>query len=180
MREPNERDPSFAAGREILDAWIPSDPAHPVHTAIRAAFIDRFALYYQGLNEVTKSRQNEASISPDELDRLDKECMQLAGLIFDRSNLWVARDWRHPAIVKFLVRALRRTRPGRPATKQQVAIQAKEMRLIDPKHWTWPKITAALCDCGKDHTIRCQDNLRREVLHLEKTMKKCGCKLVST
>jgi hypothetical protein len=96
-------------------------------------------------------------------------------LLFPRSNVWAVRDWRKPPVLKFLLRMLARPRGGRPATKQQAAIRAKEMRLTDPKRWKWPKITTALCDCGKDHTILCQDNLRREVLHLEKTLRGLGC-----
>jgi hypothetical protein len=167
---------TFAGERKILEEWIPLAPSRPVYTAIRTAFIERFAEYYKLLTEtVSNSGRKEPPVSPQKLADLDKECMKLAGLLFSRSNVWAARDWRKPSIVKFLLRDLARTRGGRPATKLTFAMQAKEMKLSDPKKWTWPKITAALCDCGKAHDIRCQDNLRREVLHLERTMRKLGC-----
>lgn len=176
MPKPKKKALPFAEEREILDAWIPSDPARPVYTALRIAFIERFAHYHQLLTEtVSKGPQKGTLATRDKLDRLDKESMQLAGLFVTRSNLWVVRDWRQPPILKFLLRAMKYTRGGRPATKLHIAVQAKEMRLADPKRWTWPKIIAALCDCGEEHTIRCQDNLRREVLHLKKLMSKLRC-----
>jgi hypothetical protein len=167
---------AFAAERKILEEWIPLGPGRPVYTAIRTTFIERFAQYYKFLTEtVSNSGRKKAPVSPEKLAGLDKECMKLAGLLFSRSNVWAARDWRKPSIIKFLLRDLARTRGGRPATKLVFAVQAKEMKLSDPRKWTWKKIAAALCDCGKDHDIRCQDNLRREVLHLERTMRKFGC-----
>jgi hypothetical protein len=82
-------------------------------------------------------------------------------------------EWGHDVI-----QGIGKRRKGRPGTKRAIAIRAKELKVADAKHWTWPKITAALCDCGRsEHTIRCQDNLRREVAHLEKALTKCGCKL---
>jgi hypothetical protein len=173
----------LATEREILEKWIPLDPNRPVYTAIRTVFVEKFAQFYllvcettavegsQVRGPVSRERASKAAFT---LKSLDKECTQLAGLLFNRLNLWATQDWRKPPILKFLLRTIQRTSGGRPATKQQVAVQAKEMRLADPKRWTWPKITAALCDCGQQHTIHCQDNLRREVLHLEKLLRKCG------
>jgi hypothetical protein len=173
--DPSKETHDFAEERKILDDWMPSDPNRPVYTAIRTKFIEKFAEYYVLLREAASAHPHQdLSISVGKLGRLDRESMQLAGLLFNRSNLWVGRDWRKPPILKFLLRALKRTPGGRPPTKLRVAVTAKEMRLSNPKRWTWPKITAALCNCGQDHTIRCQDNLRREVLHLEKMMSKLG------
>jgi hypothetical protein len=165
---------AVAKEREILEVWLQSDPSRPVYTAIRSAFIEKFARYYVLVSKITKG----GSGSPEKVAQLDIECTQLAGLLFFRPNLWVVeRDWRQPPILKFLLRDLRRTRTGRPPTKQQVALKAKEMRLLDPKRWKWHKITSLLCRCGKEHSIRCQDNLRRQVLHLERTLRNVGCKL---
>jgi hypothetical protein len=164
---------AFEAECEILQGWIHPDPDRRVYTAIRSAFIKKFAHYYVLLNRMTKVGTG----SPKTLDQLDKDWTLLAGLLFSRTNLWAAQDWRKPPILKFLLRELRRARKGRPATKQQVALRAKEMRLSDPKRWKWHKITSELCDCGKEHTIKCQDNIRRQVLHLEKTLRKVGCRL---
>lgn len=176
MPQAKKRAEVVAAQREILEQWIPSDPSRPVHSAIRTAFIERFAQYYQLLTEkVSSSGRKKAPVSSEKLATLDKECMKLAGLLFSGSNVWASKDWLKPSIVKFLLRDLARARGGRPVTKLQIAMQAKEMKLSDPKRWTWPKLTAALCTCGKDHDIHCQDNLRREVLHLEKTLSEFGC-----
>jgi len=170
---PKQNAQALVKERVILEGWINSDLSRPVYTAIRSAFIEKFVRYYVLLSKMTM----RGSGSPGKLAQLDKECAQLAGLLFSRANLWVARDWRKPPIVKFLLRDLRRTRQGRPPTKQQVAVAAKEMRLLDPKRWKWRKITSVLCDCGKEHNVKCQDNLRRQVLHLERTLKNVGCKL---
>ena len=160
---------SLLRERKILKELISADRSRRVYTSVRTLFIDKFPQLYLQLQE------EHPTVGASELTRLDKECMWLAGLLFNKSNLWAARDWRQPPILKFLWRAIRRARGGRPATKQQAAMQAKEMKLIDPKRWTWPKITAALCDCGREHDIRCQDNLRREVLHFEKALRALGC-----
>jgi hypothetical protein len=162
-------DQDLGAERKILEEFIRLQPDRPVYTAIRTAFIQVFAEYYSLL------RRAEGPVSPDRLARLDKEWTQLAGLLFNRSNVWAARDWRKPPILKFLLRAIGRTPGGRPVTRRHIAVQAKEMRLADPKRWTWPKLRDELCDCGKsEHDIRCQDNLRREVAHLEKLLSKFG------
>ena len=176
MCQPKQKAQTFAEGRRVLDEWVPSDPRRPIYTAIRSKFIERLAEYHGLLTqEVSERSRGNAPAARQRLDLLEKESMQLAGLLFSRSNLWAARDWRKPAIIKFLVRALRHSRGGRPMTKLHVAVLAKEMKLADAKRWTWSKITAELCDCGDEHTIRCQDNLRREVIHLEKMIRKLGC-----
>jgi hypothetical protein len=174
--QPTKNAQSFGEGRKILDDWIPSDPRRPIYTALRTAFIERFAEYYGLLTETLAKKSRKTGISAgSRLVLLEKESSQLAGVLFSRSNLWAMRDWKRPAIVKFLVRFLKHSPGGRPVTKLHIAAQAREMRLADAKKWTWRNITEGLCDCGQNHTIRCRDNLRREVLHLEKMMRELGC-----
>ena len=106
---------------------------------------------------------------------MHKDCTTLAGLLFSRSNVWAARDWRKPPILKFLLRNLARGKAGRPLTRLRVAAQAKELRMGDPKRWKWKNMADKFCNCeGKEHSISCRENLRREVLHLEKLLKRCG------
>jgi hypothetical protein len=159
--------------RELLQAWVRSEPDRPIYSAIRSTFIDKYARLYV---LITKTTEGVSPTSCEELNQLEKDCTRLARLIFTTSNVWAARSWQKPPILKFLMRDLERKRGGRPATKQQMAIRAKEMRLIKPKRWTWRKIAATLCDCGKEHTIQCQDNIRREIQHLDKLLKSLGCK----
>ena len=175
-REVATSQPNALTGREILEAWIPSDPNRRVYTAIRATFIERFAQYYQLLEQtVSNDARSEPPASPIQLHRLEKESMTLARYLFSSSHVYLVRDWTKPSIVKFLLREIKRPRRGRPTTRLFIAMQAKEMKLTDPKRWTWPKITAELCDCRKPHhTITCQDNLRREVLYLENILRKLG------
>jgi hypothetical protein len=121
-----------------------------------------------------KTRNPLREEMPPGLVEMDKDCTKLAGLLFSRSNVWAAQDLRKPPILKFLLRCIQRNKTGRPLTKLAVAAQAKELKLAAPKRWTWPELTANFCDCGKTHTISCQDNLRREILHLEKLLERCG------
>jgi hypothetical protein len=161
------------AERRILHALIRSEPNRPIYSAIRSTFIDKYVRLYVLIVKTTKGVPRTSS---EELNQLDKDCNRLGQLLFTTSNLWAARAWQKPPILKFLIRDFGRKRGGRPTTKQQMAIQAMEMRLIAPKRWTWPKIAAALCDCGKEHTIQCQDNIRREIQHLNNFLKSLGCK----
>ena len=172
--------------REILDEWMLADPSRPLYTAVRACFIEKFVQLYVRIEattsvEVQPDPSKVAAAEAPDLKCLEKDCMWLANLLFNRSNLWAVRDWqrpdwRKPAILKFLARSLERKQAGRPATKLRMAMEAKEMRLADQDHWTWPAITEALCKCGKrPHTIKCQDNIRREIIHLEKGLSEVGC-----
>jgi len=164
---------SLAAEREILDSWIPADFTRPVYSAIRNAFIEHFSLLYLVL--VEKGSNPGPEVTPAELKQLDKNCRTLGGLLFPRSNVWAARDSRKSPILKFLLRCLQRKKGGRPLTKLRNAAQAKELRMADPKRWKWKDLTEKFCGCGKkEHSISCQDNLRREVLHLDKLLKSCG------
>lgn len=164
---------NLARERDVLDQWIPTDPTRPVYSALRDAFIEQFSVLYLLLMEGPRKSVVEAM--PPGLAQLDKDCTKLAGLLFLRSNVWAARNWQKPPVLKFLLRCLQRSKVGRPLTRLGIAVQAKELRLADPKRWKWEALTAKFCDCRKrEHSISCQDNLRREVLHLEKLLKSCG------
>jgi hypothetical protein len=160
---------SLARERSVLASWVRADTGGPVYSAIRNAFIDQFSLLYLVLTEGTGSLPE--AMRPEYI-QLDKDCTTLIGLLLSRSDAWAARDWRKPPILKFL---FRRGKTGRPLTRLGIAAQVKELKLADPERWTWPALTAQFCDCGeKQHQISCQDNLRREVLHLEKLLERCG------
>jgi hypothetical protein len=122
------------------------------------------------LQSLRNVREIAGWINPSTSARSFEEGMQIARRISDAG---LPSEWAQD-----VVKRIGRKKAGRPATKRQIAIRAKEMRLRDAKRWKWSELTAELCDCGKDfndHDIRCQDNLRREVLHLEKTLRKFGC-----
>jgi hypothetical protein len=179
----------LAAQREILDEWIQKDPDRPVYSAIRKCFVEKFARFYifvmepahKAPSKLRSSVGQTVQKARSELKQLDRECMTLAGLLFSHSNLWAARDWRQPSIIKFLLRSIRRGRGGRPLTRLGIAVQVKELRLADGKCWKWPVLTDKFCDCGSaEHGIRCQDNLRREVLHLERFLRRCGCAIAES
>jgi hypothetical protein len=64
---------------------------------------------------------------------------------------------------------------GRPPIKRQIAVQAYQLQLADPKAWTWAALARKLCNCGAvRHQKNCSENLRREVVHLKTLLKSCG------
>jgi hypothetical protein len=164
---------NLAAERAVLDAWIPAVPKRPIYSAIRNAFIEHFSVLYVFLTATPLDSVPE-TIRP-EVVQLNKNCTTLTGLLFSRPNVWAARDWRKPPIVKYLLRCVQRSKGGRPLTRLGIAAKVKELKVADSKRWTWPELVDKFCDCRrKEHSISCQDNLRREVLHLEKLLKSCG------
>jgi hypothetical protein len=165
----------FTDARESLEAWLPLYSSRPIQTAIRCRFIETYAGYYALVTDV--GAKASATRTKRHV-RFDKQWTLLATFLFSSAKPRAGRDWRNPPIVNFLLRHLGRPREGRPTTKRCIAVQAMEMKLEDPKRWTWPKITSVLCDCDKNnHDIACQDNLRREILHVRKLLRDCGCKL---
>jgi len=197
---PRKLTTAHAAERKILDTWVPTDPERPLYTAIRSAFVEKFAGLYVLLNETTSdssrkrgsiARENLPDIAAD-ITRLDRESTRLAEMLFPAPSLpsvarareWAAqmgvRNWRDPSIVKFLRRVLRRwsTARGRPATLQSVGLHALDLRLVDHKRWSWNALARELCNCDSlEHGFRCRENLRREVLLLKKSLRALGVKL---
>jgi len=190
---PERQEHASLAERKYLEARLPREPSRPVYTAIRAAFIGRFARYYALLTKtVSKSVENRFSGRPEklskdayEIEKLDRECTKLAALLFPtgkgplvlRARQWDAqmgkREWRDEEIVKFLRRSLRRWRParGQPATLQPVGLRALELRIVDQKRWSWNALPKELCRCGADqHSFRCRENIRREVYLLKEVL----------
>jgi hypothetical protein len=184
-----------AEEKALLNSLIKVDETRPIYTAIRNAFIDRFARYYVCLKTTLKVLPHKESetivesifepapampessvqeIAPSKLDEMESSWKPLVSMLFDRSSLWAVRDWKQPEIVKYLRRHLARPWHGRPATTVKFAIQAKELRLLDPDKWTWSKIVEKLCHCGKAHTDACGDNLRRDILQVETTLRRLG------
>ena len=181
---------------ESSDFGLPNDPTRPVLSALSRAFLENYNAFR---TTVTKASDLDTQ-SPGKIDvgRMVRLLEEAHGFLTRAKELM---DWIYPSVsalslengmqianrmqqadfprewVQAVIKGIGRKKAGRPSTKRCVAIQAKELKLTDPKRWSWPKITAVLCDCGKDHDIRCQNNLRREVLHLEKIMRECGCKI---
>jgi hypothetical protein len=159
-----------AEEKALLSSSIRVDETRPVYSAIRNAFIDRFARYYVWLTTTPMVEE----VSPSKLGEMELSWKPLVSMLFERSSLWHVRDWRHPKIVNCFRRHLARPWNGRPATKVKFAIQAMELRLLDPDKWTWSKVVEKLCDCGKVHTDPCGDNLRRDIVQVEQTLRRLG------
>jgi hypothetical protein len=159
---------------EILDAWIRPEPERHYYTAIRRAFIQRFAGWY---------------LSPSNEERLEKEWTILASQLFHHPPTMPTREWSklptQPRIIRVLRHALRATadyrRKGRPiGDKRRVAALALDLQNSDPKRWSWRSLTNYLCNCGlKEHppNSNCQKDLRRETVWLKDWLRTQGIKV---
>lgn len=187
----------FSKPLQPSDFDLPCDPSKPVLSALSRAFVACFCGVADLVAEAVRlSTQLDRKTHSTRVKRMMEHGLQslqnaheLLYWIYPSTSplpyataMKVANqmnaagfpvEWGHAVI-----QGIGKRRIGRPGTKRAIAIRAKELKLADAKHWTWPKITTELCDCSRsEHTIRCQDNLRREVAHLEKVLTKCGCNL---
>ena len=161
---------------EALEPWIRPHADRPYYTAIRQAFIQRFADWH-------------VSASPPDMERLEKEWTLLAFLLFDYPPTASKRVWSklptEPQIVRVLRHALRVTadqrRRGRPiGHKRRVAALALDLQSTDPKRWTWCALTNHLCNCGmREHPTNssCQKDLRRETVWLKNWLRTEGIEI---
>jgi len=164
--------------------------------ALTRAFTENWNAFIATIAEVAPSAESPGNVvEADILRKMENalECLKSAKEILNwiyprgtslsfEKGMRIAAQMREAGFpgewAEDVVKGIGRKKAGRPATKRQIAILAKEMRLRDPKRWKWRMITAELCDCGSaTHTVACQDNLRREILHLEKVLSKFGCAL---
>jgi len=179
-----------------LSFKLPYDPSRPVLSALSRACAANWSVFLAIVMEVSSAgsesaqKLHEAVVvdrMQDALQYLQNACELLRWIRPNTPALSVAATLQMADLLRksgcseneahAALKKIGRKSVGRPGTKRQMAIRAKEMKLADPKRWTWPKVTAALCGCGRSHDIRCQDNLRREIQHLDKVLKKFGCAL---
>lgn len=168
---------------EPFQASLPAQPDRPVYQALRSAWIE-------------KSRQCVLlSIMPYEQVIGDKAMTQL---IRDLDELfrWLEPNFvvsqsdavhlAHEAqeagfseeIVKLISESAGIRPQGRPATRRAATLAALERRHdnnILPRNRSWAALAQKLCPCGKQrHDMGCKENLRRAVVHLQKTLKRLG------
>jgi hypothetical protein len=75
-------------------------------------------------------------------------------------------------VVQESVTAAQRRPRKRPASKRTLGYKLLELRLTEPRKWTWAKLTATYCDCGKPaHTFACRERVRRLVGHIKRFLK---------
>jgi hypothetical protein len=130
-------------------------------------------------------------LAEGKLDKIPAELGQLADI--DAISSWLAppgsstqtnvnwarvfRDAGHSdhdivGMVSGSQKEVKRKKSGRPPSTRWLAVQAKEMRLLDPK-LSWSKLTKKLCPCGQlQHSDNCKQAIRQGVLALERTLKK--------
>jgi hypothetical protein len=168
------------------DFGLPCDSSKPVLSILSRAFVDNLNAFARIVNEAgILSNQPYRKAHARRVKRMMGRALQYM------KNAKELLDWIYPRTSPLsyedalrvtnrmnaagfpsdwgshVIQGIGRKSVGRPGTKRAIAIQAKELKMTDAKRWTWPKIAAALCDCGHtEHTIRCQDNLRREIGHL--------------
>lgn len=69
-----------------------------------------------------------------------------------------------------LVRLFSQGKRGAPVKRRSAAVRALEIKLQSPKAG-WPEITDKCCNCGQsEHTHRCQQVLRQEVIQLRRVL----------
>jgi hypothetical protein len=125
------------------------------------------------------------------IERLDQECKVLGGLLFPglhepmhvralRFKRQMGPDnWLDHGAVKFLRRCLDHWEApkGKPATKLPIALHALDLRFADLQRWSWNVLPTRLCFCGaEEHGFQCRENIRLEVIRLEKVIAKLGIK----
>jgi hypothetical protein len=68
----------------------------------------------------------------------------------------------------------KRRRPGQPALKRYLALQALDVKCAYPD-MSLREVTDELCPCGKDkHTLQCREQLRQQIKRLVKFLKQYG------
>ena len=185
---PKPRSPETLSSHP-LRALLPTKSPSPTLRCLSECCLRKFIEF----NELVGSTSREApTLSESQLAtrgrkiaEIAKEWGQLISLIFPSverlsidKGMYIANLMRQESFaseeVEQVLKRIGKKAAGRPASRRAIAIRARDMWIADSKR-SWPEITRALCACGKGHTIKCQDNIRRQKLHLEKSMKRLGC-----
>jgi hypothetical protein len=165
-----KRKPKTKAQRD-LEAWIYSDPTRVYYTAIRAAFIEKFAQWYNLPAKALIEREGAS---------LEKKWRELIPMVSRSLPATSRHEWRtlprEPQVVRVLRNIWRegagRKPRGRPLKLRGIAVEALDLQRQDPTIWTWRSITGHLCNCGLEaHGFTCQENLRREALLVKKFLR---------
>lgn len=168
---------------EPFQAYLPAQPDRPVYQALRNAWIE-------------KSRQCVlVGILPYEQVIGDKATAQLIKdldelfrwlepnfLISQSDAVQLAHEAQEAGFSDEIVKLISESggvKPGgRPATRHAATLAALERRLdtnIPATNRSWAALALKLCPCGKEqHDMHCKENLRRAVLHLQKTLTRHG------
>lgn len=172
--------------REAMRSKFPPDPLHPIRTRLREAYFDRAARvvdaefeFLQGMGDASQTPQlerfkclldevNELAgwvfdpITPEEHDRLSgvqADFLQRFGLSFLEAKEYMERTSS--------------SQRGRPVSKREVAVNAKELKMADPRQ-SWTTVARRLCTCGRAHTPDCKERIRQGVMELDKILIKYG------
>jgi hypothetical protein len=78
------------------------------------------------------------------------------------------------AIWKVFIEKAGKKKRGRPVTKRQIAIEAYEKQLLEPKRkWSYRQLAQQFCNCDKPkHDAQCGENLRQAIMQLKKVLAK--------
>ena len=74
-------------------------------------------------------------------------------------------------------RAVEKAKRGAPVSVRRAAVRALELRLMNPKEWTWPKLGRMFCQYDQpphEHSDLCTQRLRQAVRALEAVLRKHG------
>ena len=183
MRRKPRRDRSTSAKKGKLA--VPSGTvAQRIEYAFRDA-IERLGILTDRLKQPGMTESEVLAAMP-ELEAEARRAKNLAFLAHPSTKAFssvsavkLAKIWRQAnspeSEINKCLRMAGRKRRGRPATLRGSGLLALNLRLQDKRRWTWKALAEDLCNCGASHHgFNCREKLRREVLLMEKALKRLG------
>jgi len=161
---------------------LPENPSRKVYSVLRDIFIAIADDWWNTL--ATGPKNNTRASLKEELGRVVKL----------QEKLQEIELWLHPAYEpisleaavklagpqpgplgrKILEQAGKRRRPGQPASKRYLAVQALDLKCAYP--WmSQSEATEILCPCGKEpHPPQCREQLRQQIIRLVNFLREHG------
>jgi hypothetical protein len=156
---------------------FPPVPGRPVLSALRKAFCER----WEHFESIASDWKRSSFRSVDWWGRLlslAKEAQEILRWIPEPRTdegieAYALLLMKHGVSVMEAAAMAKQKPRGRPATKRDLAIRCLELRLEDPKKWTWRQLATDFCDCGsRRHNRNCQEAVRKEVGLLNRLLKR--------
>jgi hypothetical protein len=88
---------------------------------------------------------------------------------------WCLELGLKPKEAMFAADICHKQKRGAPVTARQAAVKALDLRLEDPRKWTWKRLGAEFCTSSGPahyHDAACQQRIRQAVIHLEKLLQR--------
>jgi hypothetical protein len=148
---------------------------HPVLTPV----YERYRKYYVEMALAFNEMRRDASRRTEAFNRAlnaRKHARSLMGFLW----LYLGRDVESSLRGRGL--SLSTPRRGRPPEGLKLAIEAWELKLLEPdRKWTWPRLAERFCiyeGPGHVHEKRCHERLKQSVAVLKRKLRECGISLL--